>query len=454
MIKLANRALPNDLEAEMSVLGVAFLSNEALEKISEEVTEEMFYTEKNRIIFNAMINLYKENTPLDLTTIRAELDKKKSFNEVGGINYLTEIIDSVVTSANLEYYIKILKDAAIRRNVIGVATDIVTSAYNEENVTSMLDNAERNILNVVRQRTSSEFMPIHEVLKNAQKRLEELAKNKSDITGIRTGFYDLDRVTAGLHGGELIILAARPGMGKTAFALNIAVNAAFSTNKAIAIFNLEMSAEMLVNRMLASVGGIDSYKLNTGKLEHNDWKRYNEALSKLARTNIYIEDNAGITAPEIKAKCRRLASTPDGLGLVVIDYLQLITTGSNRVESRQVEVSEISRSLKTMALELDVPVIALAQLSRSVDKRENKEPALVDLRESGSLEQDADLVLFLNRKDYYEAKSEKKENIVPIDVIIAKHRKGSTGLYRLLFELNMSNFKNYLHTDNEGDINA
>ena len=431
---MATRALPSDLEAEMSVLGVAFLSSEALEKIHDEVTEDMFYNEKNRTIFNAIISLYKSGTPVDLTTIKAELDKKKAFNEIGGINYLTEVIDSVVTSANLEYYIKILKDASIRRNVINTATDIVTSAYNDENITSMLDNAERNILNVVKMRTSTEFVPIHEILRIAKERLEERSKNKSDITGIRTGFYDLDRVTAGLHGGELIILAARPGMGKTAFALNIATNAAFSTDKAVAIFNLEMSAEMLVNRMIASIGGIDSYKLNTGKLEHNDWKRYNEALSKLASTNIYIEDNASITAPEIKAKCRRLASSPNGLGLVVIDYLQLVTTGSNRVESRQVEVSEISRS---------------------VDKRENKEPALVDLRESGSLEQDADLVLFLNRKDYYEAKSEKRETIVPIDVIIAKHRKGSTGLYRLLFELNMSNFKNYLHTENnEGGYNA
>lgn len=445
---MANRVLPNDYEAEMSVLGVAFLNKEAIEKISEEVNADMFYNEKNKILFNAIMNLYKENTPVDMTTIKAELDKKKSLNEVGGISYITEVIDSVVTSANLEYYIKILKENAIRRNLINTATDIITNAYNDENTTSMLDEAERNILNVVRARSSSEFVPIHEVLRRAQERLEELAKNKSDITGIRTGFYDLDRVTAGLHGGELIILAARPGMGKTAFALNIATNAAFSTKKAVAIFNLEMSAEMLVNRMIASVGGIDSYKLNTGKLENNDWKRYNEAMSKLAGTNIYIEDNAAITAPEIKAKCRRLASTPEGLGLVVIDYLQLVTTGSNRIESRQVEVSEISRSLKTMALELDVPVIALAQLSRSVDKRENKEPALVDLRESGSLEQDADLVLFLNRKDYYEAKSDKKENVVPIDVIIAKHRKGSTGLYRLLFELNMSNFKNFISTEN------
>ena len=441
---MASRALPSDIEAEMSVLGVSFLNKESLEKISDEVTEDMFYSDKNRTIFKAIINLYKNGDPIDLTTVKAELDKKKSLNEIGGITYLMEVIDSVVTAANLSYYIKILKEHAIRRNLINTATDIVTSAYSDENISGLLDDAERTILNVVRVRQTSEFVPIHEILRRAQERLEELAKSKSDITGIRTGFYDLDKATAGLHGGELIILAARPGMGKTAFALNIATNAAFSTDKAIAIFNLEMSAEMLVNRMIASVGGIDSHKLSTGRLEHNDWKRYNEAMSKLGNTNIFIEDNASITAPEIKAKCRRLASSPSGLGLVVIDYLQLVTTGSNRIESRQVEVSEISRSLKTMALELDVPVIALAQLSRSVDKRENKEPALVDLRESGSLEQDADLVLFLNRKDYYEAKTEKKETIVPIDVIIAKHRKGSTGLYRLLFELNMSNFRNFL----------
>ncbi len=446
---MAARALPNDYEAEMSVLGVAFLNKDALEKISDEVTEDMFFNDKNRIIFNAIISLYKEKNPIDITTIKAELDKKKVLNEIGGLPYLMEVIDSVVTSANLEYYIKILKDHAIRRNLISTATDIVTNAYSNENINGLLDESERSILNAVRVRQTSEFVPIHEILRRAQERLEELSKNKSDITGIRTGFYDLDKATAGLHGGELIILAARPGMGKTAFALNIATNAAFSTEKAIAIFNLEMSAEMLVNRMIASVGGIDSYKLSTGKLEHNDWKRYNEAMSKLGSTNIFIEDNASITAPEIKSKCRKLASGPNGLGLVVIDYLQLVTTGSNRIESRQVEVSEISRSLKTMALELDVPVIALAQLSRSVDKRENKEPALVDLRESGSLEQDADLVLFLNRKDYYEAKTEKKETVVPIDVIIAKHRKGSTGLYRLLFELNMSNFKNYISTDIE-----
>lgn len=445
---MANRSMPFDNEAEMSVLGVLFINPDYVEKIYEEVTEDMFFNEKNRIIFNAIGSLNRERIPIDLTTVKAELDKKKSFNAIGGLTYLTEVIDSVVTAANLDYYIAILKDHATRRNIINSATDIITNAYNEENLTGLLDYAERTMLNSVKVRGNSEFRPIHEVLSKARDRLEELSKSKSDITGIRTGFYDLDKTTAGLHGGELIILAARPGMGKTAFALNIATNAAFGTEKSIAIFNLEMSAEMLVNRMIASVGGIDSYKLGTGKLEHNDWKRYNEAMSKLSSTNIYIEDNASITISEIKAKCRRLNSLDAGLGLVVIDYLQLVTTGSNRVESRQVEVSEISRSLKTMALELDVPVIALAQLSRSVDKRENKEPALVDLRESGSLEQDADLVLFLNRKDYYEVKTEHKETVVPIDVIIAKHRKGSTGLYRLLFELNMSNFKNYLNVEN------
>ena len=446
---MATRTMPSNNDAEMSVLGVAFLDGRLISKICEEVTKEMFFSEKNQHIFEAITSLYKNNIPVDITTIKDELDKKKVLNAVGGIEYIGEVIDSVVTTANLDYYIKIIRENWVRRNLIDTATSIVTESYDEEDINALLDNAERDILNAIKSRQASEFLPIGEVLRKAQENLEMLAKNNRPITGLPTGFYDLDKITAGLHGGELVILAARPGMGKTSFALNIATNAASSTKKAIAIFNLEMSAEMLVNRMISSVGGIDSYKLTTGQLQNNDWKRYNEALSELADTNIYIEDNAGITAAEIRAKCRRLAQKPEGLGLVVIDYLQLITSGNKRVESRQVEVSEISRSLKTMALELDVPVIALAQLSRSAEKRENSQPMLADLRESGSLEQDADLVLFINRKDYYEAKSDKKESIVPVDLIVAKHRKGSTGLINLLFELNMSNFKNYLKADNE-----
>ena len=281
----------------------------------------------------------------------------------------------------------------------------------------------------------------------------QLSTNKSDITGLPTGFYDLDKASSGLHAGEMIIIAARPGMGKTAFALNIATNAAQHTKKAIAIFNLEMPAEQLVNRMRSAVGQIDSYKIQTGQMNHEDWKRINEANSQLAETNIQIVDDAGITASEIKAKCRTLANKEEGLGLVIIDYLQLVTSGGKRPESRQQEVSDISRALKTMAMELKVPVIALAQLSRSAEKRENNQPMLSDLRESGSIEQDADMVLFINRNDYYKAKEqlEQQKNVVA-DIIIAKHRKGSTGKFQLLFELNMSNFRNYLAPEKE-DLN-
>ena len=335
------RKMPQNLEAEMSVLGVAFLNAQDVNKIVEEVTADMFFDERNRIIFNAIKNLHDSKTPIDITTIKDELDKDKKLNTVG-LDYLTDVIDSVVTTANLDFYIKIIRDYAIRRNLIETATEIINTTYEDENITTLLDTAEKNILNVVRARSAGSFMPIQEVLRNAQAKLEELAKNKRTITGLETGFPDFDKITTGLHGGEMIILAARPGMGKTALALNMASFAAMHTKKAVAIFNLEMSAEMLVNRMIASVGQIDSYKLQTGNMLERDWQRYNEALSQLSETNIFIEDNVSVTAQDIRAKCRRLANSEAGLGLVVIDYLQLINSGSRRVESRQVEVSEIS----------------------------------------------------------------------------------------------------------------
>ncbi len=442
------RSMPQNLEAEMAVLGVIFLNNNEASKIVEEVNVDMFFDERNKLIFNAIKSLYEEKIPIDITTIKNELDKNKKLNSVG-LDYLTEVIDSVVTAANLDYYINIIKEYAIRRNLINTANDIVTTAYDNEDVNYLLDNAERNILNVVRARSVGDFVPIQEILRRAQAKLEELAKNKKTITGLETGFPDFDRITTGLQGGEMIILAARPGMGKTALALNMASYAASRTKKAIAIFNLEMSADMLINRMIASIGQIDSYKLQTGNMQEKDWKRYNEAMSQLADTNIYIEDNAGVTAPEIRAKCRRLANSENGLGLVVIDYLQLVSSGNRRVESRQVEVSEISRSLKTMALELNVPVIALSQLSRSAEKRESNQPMLADLRESGSLEQDADMVLFINRKDYYDKAKDFNQKIVPAELIIAKHRKGGLGTIDLLFELNMLSFKSQLKTSEE-----
>lgn len=447
---MAVKEMPHNKEAEMSCLGVCFLNKTALEKVCEELSPDMFYVDSNQKLFMALLELYKNNVPIDITTVKNELDKQKNLNAIGGIEYLTETIDTVATTANLDSYISIVKEKAVKRNLIDTATSIITNTYEEnDDLAVLLDKSEQKILNVVKARTSSEFTPISEALRIAQENLEILAKNKSAITGLQTGFYDLDKATSGLHEGELIIIAARPGMGKTAFALNVATNAAFTTDKAIAIFNLEMSAEQLVNRMISSVGQIEGEKLKTGRLEHTDWKKYNEAMSQLADTNIYIEDNASITVSEIKAKCRRLASSEKGLALVVIDYLQLVTTG-NRTESRQVEVSDISRSLKTMAMELKVPVIALAQLSRNVERRESNQPRLADLRESGSIEQDADLVMFLNRQDYFENKTvDNKVNIVPVDLIIAKHRRGSTGLYQVLFELNKSSFKNYLKTAEE-----
>ena len=446
---MANRKMPQNLDAEMSVLGCSFLNKYALEKIMENVDASMFYSEANKKIFLSLQELYKSRTPIDITTVKNELDKQKNLQAVGGIEYISEVIDSVATVANLDYYLKIVKEKALRRKLIDTATEIISDTYEEEgNITALFDTAEKNILNVIKARQTSEFRPISDVLRTAQEQLENMAKNKSAITGLPTGFYDLDKTTAGLHEGELIIIAARPGMGKTAFALNVATNAAFQTDKAIAIFNLEMSAEQLVNRMISSVGQIEGEKLKTGIMNNNDWKKYNEAISQLGDTNIYIEDNAGITAPEIKAKCRRLANSEKGLGLVVIDYLQLVTTGG-RTESRQVEVSDISRSFKTLAMELKVPVIALAQLSRNAERSETKQPRLADLRESGSIEQDADIVLFINRADYYEAKTDNKVNIVPAELIIAKHRKGSTGLINLLFELDKSSFKNYLKVSND-----
>ena len=450
---MPTRKMPQNLEAEMSVLGVAFLNKSSLTKICDELRPDMFYSDANRKLFEAIRSLYEQKIPLDSTTIIDELDKKKNLNAIGGVEYISEVIDSVATAANLDYYIKIVKEKAIIRSLIDTATDIVTNAYDEdENVAEILDSAEKKILNLSRERQSSDFIHIKDAIAIAQENLERLSKNGADLTGIPSGFTDLDRATAGFHEGEMIIVAARPGMGKTAFALNIATYAAQNTKKAVAIFNLEMPAEALVNRMRSAVGQVDSYKIQTGKLNHEDWKRINEANSQLADTNIQIVDDASITAAEIKAKCRSLANSEEGLGLVIIDYLQLITSGGRRPESRQQEVSDISRSLKTMAMELKVPVIALAQLSRSAEKRENNQPMLADLRESGSIEQDADMVLFINRNDYYKAKEQlDKEKNVVADIIIAKHRKGSTGKFQLLFELNMSNFRNYLAINEESD---
>lgn len=439
-----NKNLPHNTEAEQSVLGAMFLTKYALQKAIESLDQEQFYLDAHSKIFNVISDLTNKKTPIDLTTVTAELEKRKLLKEIGGVEYLTEIVNLVPTAANVDYYIEIVIENALLRKLIDTATDIVSLGYSEEgNVNEILDESEKKILSVVKNRRSTEFKKIQEVIFKTQADLEKLAEAGGEITGIPSGFYSLDKLTTGFHENELIIIAARPGMGKTTFALNVATFVATNTDKTVAIFTLEMGAEQLATLFISSLGQIDSRKLRTGKLYNDDWKRVNEAISQLADTKIYIDDTAGISVGEIKAKCRRLASSEDGLGLVIIDYLQLIQGPSKYAGNRQQEVSEISRSLKTMAMELNVPVIALAQLSRNVEMRENKRPLMSDLRESGSIEQDADLVAFLYRDDYYN-KEARKENAVSVtELIIEKHRKGPTGMVELLFKGETSTFLNY-----------
>lgn len=445
-----NKELPKNVEAEKCLLGSMFWSRESLQKGCEEVDKDIFYLESHAQIFEAIKTLYLNNTPVDMTAITTYLISTDKIKEIGGVEYLNEVVNSVATGANIEYYISLVTEKYTLRKMIEVATNIVSKATNADmNVADTIDDAEKQILNISKFRKTSEFRRIQDVLSKAQNDLEILSKNGGKINGLTTGFGELDYLTEGLHPTQLIIIAARPAVGKTAFALNLALAAAKSTKKNIAIFSLEMPAEQLIMRMISSLGQIDNKKLSTGKLENEDWKRFNEAISILADTNIYFHDAGGVTPSEIKAKCRRLATQGEGLGLVVIDYLQLIDSSSKYSGSRQQEVSEISRALKTMALELEVPVIALSQLSRSVEKREDKKPVLSDLRESGSIEQDADIVAALHAPDVEIPVGDEVPN--PIQLIILKHRNGPTKTIDLLFKKRTSTFLSIKReSDNSG----
>ena len=450
---MPNRVLPNNLEAEESVLGACFLSKYALQKAAETLTPESFYSDKNSKIYSIMLELQENNTPIDLTTITSELKKKKELTEAGGVEYLSELVNYVPTAANVDHYIKIVEESAILRGLIQTAEDIAQEGYSsEETVNEILDNSEKRILNIVKKRSANEFRTIKDILAKTQSDLEKLSEKKGEITGLATGWYDFDRITTGLHPNEFIIIAARPAVGKTAFALNLATHAAMTQDKAVAVFNLEMSAEQLAMRIIASVGQLDGFKLKTGNLLNQDWKRINEASAQLSNTNLVIDDTPGITIGEIRAKCRRLASSEKGLSLVVIDYLQLISGGRNYGSNRQLEVSDISRSLKTLAMELEVPIIALSQLSRGVESREDKRPMMSDLRESGSIEQDADIVMFLYRDDYYNKEARTEDNNSIIEINIAKHRSGPTATIELLFKKNTQTFLNLRKERKEGEI--
>lgn len=438
------RREPQNLDAEISVLGCGFLEKTALDKIMDEVSDDMFYSEANKLIYKTMKSLHINNIPVDAQTVCNELDKSKSLSKVGGVEYITEIINSVPSTANLNYYINIIFEKAVLRNLISKSTKIQEDCYEEkEDIVDIVENAERNILSVYNDKLGRDIQRIQDILPGVQRALEELSESDNEYTGLRTGYYDLDRITRGLQKKQVIIIAGRPGCGKSAFALNIGLNAAIQGKKSVALFSLEMGAEEIAKRMYGCVGKIDGDVLKTGKLKNTDWKKCNEAMSELSDTKFFIDDSGGLTVSEIRRKCRKLKNSDDGLDLIIIDYLQLLSSSSKYAGQRTQEVSEVSRDIKKLAMELDIPVIALAQLSRSIEQRKGEDnmPRLSDLRESGSIEQDADIVMFLHSDEYGKYGSDVNRKI---DLLIAKHRAGSTGKVELLFRMNTGSFDNYM----------
>ena len=444
--ELIEHTPPQNNEAEQAVLGAVFINSDALVEAMEYVTADDFYRKAHRLIFETMVELNERGEGIDAVTIKSELDARNQLEDIGGIGYLAELADAVPTAANVVYYAKIVSEKAMLRRLIQTAQNIVAKGYaQDEDVTDILDTAEQEIMAVSEQQNKAGFKSISDVLTTSIEHIDKLYQEEESITGLSTGYPDLDKITAGLHEDELIILAARPGVGKTAFVLNIAQNIGKMTNENVAIFSLEMGAEQLVNRMLCAEGSIDANHLRTGQLEESEWQNLIIAMGSLSKANIYIDDTPGVKMAEIRAKCRRLAKEKDGIGLIVVDYLQLIE-GSGQ-ENRQQEVSAISRQLKKLAKELRVPVIALSQLSRGVEQRQDKRPVLSDIRESGSIEQDADIVAFLYRDDYYRdepgedgedggsqpAPDPENADVGEVEVIIEKNRAGARGTVKLLF---------------------
>lgn len=437
---------PNDVDAEQAVLGCMFTDKDAVIAAMEVLKPDDFYREDNKQIYEAMIVLYGRAEPIDIITVKAELVTSGKFEQVGGLEYLAALPEKVPTTTNVDKYIKIVEEKSILRNIIKTGNDIIAAGYEQnEDVEDIMNVAEKKIFDLMQDKNSSGYSAIKDVLVQTFSELERLYNQKGYVTGVETGFTDLDYKTSGFHKSDLIIVAARPAMGKSAFVLNIATHAAVSNNVPVVIFNLEMSKEQLVNRILCSEAMVDSNKIRTGKIDDNEWIKLANASGRLAEAPIYIDDTPGISITEIRAKCRKL-KLEKGIGLVIIDYLQLVTGSGKKNSSREQEISEISRSLKILAKELDVPVVALSQLSRSAEKRDDKRPMLSDLRESGAIEQDADIVMFLYRDDYYNEDSDKK-NIA--EVILAKHRGGSTGTVELAWFGNFTKFANLEKYRNE-----
>lgn len=456
MDNVVSQQIPHDSEAEKAVLGAVFLDPEAIIDASDVLQPDDFYEHANRIVFQAMLSISDREEVIDPVTLQDELKKNNQVDDIGGIAYVTELSMATPTAAHVTYYAKIVKRKAILRNLISTSQRIIQNAIEgSDDVTDILDDAESQIMGVSQDNASGGFKSIHDVLNAAMEEINSIPDDGNMVTGLPSGFSELDKMTTGFHDDELIILAARPGVGKTAFALNVAQFVGLKTDKTVAMFSLEMGAEQLVQRMLASEGLIDSQHLRTGQLTDEEWRKLVVAAGSLDNTSIYIDDTPGIKMSEIRAKARRLAKEKGNLGLIVIDYLQLIE--GPRSESRQQEVSAISRQLKKLAKELHIPVIALSQLSRSVEQRQDKRPVLSDIRESGSIEQDADIVAFLYRDDYYrderdeddEGEVEAEEDNGEVEVIIEKNRSGTRGTVKLMFSKPYNRFSNLDYTHSE-----
>ena len=432
------RIPPHSVESEQSILGSILLDKEAIITVTETIQPEDFYKEAHKIIYECMVKLNNKNEPIDLITLTEELRKQGHLEDVGGISYITSLSTIVPTTSNVKYYSDIVKEKSVLRKLIKVSNDILNLGYdNSTKVEDLLEKAEKQIFDISQEKSSEDFQSINSVLMDTYDMIERLYTNKEEITGITSGFEDLNKKINGLQRTDLILIAARPAMGKTAFSLNLVQNAALKGNASVAVFSLEMSKEQLVQRMLSAQSHVELKKIKNGNLDENDWPRIIDAMSVLSNANIYIDDTPGIKISELRSKCRKL-KIEKGLDLILIDYLQLME-GDNNNESRQQEISKISRSLKIIAKELNCPVVALSQLSRAPEQRSDHRPMLSDLRESGAIEQDADIVMFLYRDEYYHPDSERK-NIG--EIIIAKNRHGETGSVELVWLGEIQKFAN------------
>lgn len=444
--------MPQNIDAEEAILGAILVSPSCMNRVVEHLRPESFYKPAHRYVYEAMYNLYNSETKIDIVSVSDALNMTQKLELVGGRAFINDLSYKTITTANVEYYAKIVQEKAIKRSLINAGSEIINSGYDLNPIEESLDTAEKLIFDIASQKASSALIPIKDLVYDSYTKLEDRAKNKGKLTGVATDFYDLDNIyTNGLQKSDLIIIAARPAMGKTSLALNIAQNVALKENVPVAIFSLEMSKDQLTQRLLGAEAEVDAGRIKTGDLNTKDWEKLAAAMDKFSQSKMYIDDTAGCTITDLRAKCRRLAMAEKDLGLIVIDYLQLIE-GTGK-EDRMQQISSISRGLKILAKELNVPIIALSQLSRAVEGRTDKRPLLSDLRESGSIEQDADIVMFIYRDDYYKTAGDEEEmaemamNKGEAEIIVAKNRNGPVGSVKLLFQNNITKFKNLTKTD-------